>query len=280
MVSIKKGALLCSVAAIYIGLQFGNIAKGSSTGCQNCAVCNGQCTINNKKIAATQTMTLETNPKFYNSIKNQLMEEFNVYSGFMKKELIKNYGSKKADILMNQIKNQYASLIPKIPYIGGEKNTLTENLVSGTVFLSAYKVLKPYKMSVDKIGKMAYSVVTTAFDTYYTKAEKLRMGKQQFSKEYLDSLKAAAIQSQAKKYSGDWVYTLSNVDLKNSKYTINYTQCGIVKFFHEQNADEFTPYMCKLDFAISDECGLGLKRTGTIADGNKQCDFNYNYTGK
>jgi hypothetical protein len=54
----------------------------------------------------------------------------------------------------------------------------------------------------------------------------------------------------------------------------------LAKFFHQQNADEFTPYMCKLDFAISDELGLGLKRTGTIAEGKKQCDFNYNYTGK
>jgi hypothetical protein len=130
----------------------------------------------------------------------------------MKNEITKSYGSKKADILMNQIKNQYVSLIPKLPYIGGEKNSLTENLVSGTVFLSAYKVLKSNKMPLDKIGKMAYSVVTTAFDTYYTKAEKPKMGKQQFTKAYIDSLKAGAAQSQAKKYSGDWVYTVSNVD--------------------------------------------------------------------
>jgi hypothetical protein len=53
------------------------------------------------------------------------------------------------------------------------------------------------------------------------------------------------------------------------------TECAICNFFHIQGADELTPYMCQLDFAVSKALGLGLSRTTTIPESGEKCDFRY-----
>jgi hypothetical protein len=52
-----------------------------------------------------------------------------------------------------------------------------------------------------------------------------------------------------------------------------------VKFFHEQGADEFTPYMCFIDFLMFPAMGIALEREGTIAQGCGRCDFRFRETG-
>ncbi len=42
-----------------------------------------------------------------------------------------------------------------------------------------------------------------------------------------------------------------------------------------QGAEEFAPYVCMSDMALSNALGWGLIRTQTIADGCKTCDFRF-----
>jgi hypothetical protein len=64
-------------------------------------------------------------------------------------------------------------------------------------------------------------------------------------------------------------------DGKKFDYGCDHKECGIVKFFHKQGADELTPYMCKLDFLYSDALDEGLVRTSTIAGGGTVCNFRF-----
>jgi hypothetical protein len=52
-------------------------------------------------------------------------------------------------------------------------------------------------------------------------------------------------------------------------------ECGIRKFYAAQDADEFTPYVCALDFVASDYFGWGLVRTSALAEGGECCDFRF-----
>jgi len=48
----------------------------------------------------------------------------------------------------------------------------------------------------------------------------------------------------------------------------------------DQGAEEFAPYVCMSDIALSDAMGWGLIRTGTLADGCETCDFRFKKGGK
>lgn len=48
----------------------------------------------------------------------------------------------------------------------------------------------------------------------------------------------------------------------------------------EQGAEEFAPYVCMSDIALSDALGWGLIRTEILADSCERCDFRFKKGGK
>ncbi len=56
-------------------------------------------------------------------------------------------------------------------------------------------------------------------------------------------------------------------------FGVNYLQCGNHTFVKRHGGEEFAPYVCMSDIALSDAMGWGLTRTQTLADGCHHCDF-------
>ena len=56
---------------------------------------------------------------------------------------------------------------------------------------------------------------------------------------------------------------------------VDYVACGNYNFVKAQGAEEFAPYVCMSDIALSNALGWGLIRTQTIADGCEYCDFRF-----
>ena len=69
-------------------------------------------------------------------------------------------------------------------------------------------------------------------------------------------------------------------DGENFDFGVDYVGCIIYKFMQDQGAEEFAPYLCISDMALSDALGGGLIRTETIADGSARCDFRFKKGGK
>ena len=88
-------------------------------------------------------------------------------------------------------------------------------------------------------------------------------------------VKKLAEESQKRLYPDNWIATFVEGDGKEFDFGIDYTQCGIVNFLHDQGAPELAPYMCLLDFPHSRLTRTGLVRTMTIAEGYKKCDFRF-----
>lgn len=82
-----------------------------------------------------------------------------------------------------------------------------------------------------------------------------------------------ARRSQERRYSGDWVFERVDGDGMDFDQGRDYTECGIVKFLHAQDADELCPYLCDLDWVAAEVMGYGFKRTKTLAWGCDRCDF-------
>jgi hypothetical protein len=183
------------------------------------------------------------------------------------------FGQNRAKGLVHDIRQEYESLSPDVPYIGGEENIFTEWLTYGVYYLAVYQVLKSLGQTVEQAGRIIYETYETMADY---PAWMLRLvGSLKYGEGYVERLMAAATVSQERRYPGDWVCTFVEGDGKAFDYGLDITECGICKFYHAQGADELAPYMCLSDYVVSQAFGRGLVRYGTIAEGAEACDFRY-----
>jgi hypothetical protein len=101
------------------------------------------------------------------------------------------------------------------------------------------------------------------------------LGKLYMSRLWRARTERKALASQTGVYPGNFVFEVVPGDRPGIEWGINYKECGVVKFFHAQAADEFTPYMCFIDFMMFPAMGITLEREGTIAQGCTHCDFRF-----
>ncbi len=76
-------------------------------------------------------------------------------------------------------------------------------------------------------------------------------------------------------YPGNWAITFIKGNGREFDFGLNYNECGIVKLFHAQDADEFTRFICLTAFPYNKSLGTGLIVTKTIAEGAEKCEFRF-----
>ncbi len=179
-----------------------------------------------------------------------------------------------ADAVVKRAREELNGLFGQLPYIGGDKNELTGNLVQSAGALAFYRAMKERGRTVEEIGEVLYE----GFSSYMARTPGwmvgIYTGLQSMGIRPGD-LEAAAVTSQKQQYPEDWVFSYVKGDGTDFDWGVDYTECGVCKFFHAQGADELTPYLCVLDFPISKTFQMGLARTETLAMGGKRCDFRY-----
>jgi len=205
---------------------------------------------------------------YYNSKKSEFLAQFNEFCERVGVLIEEKYGKNFKEEVMSEIKEEYESIYGELPYIGGEENSLTSDLVGAAESLAFYLVLKRHGKPLKEIGEMAYNAEEQAFKDDPEAVPPMN------NPEFFPYMKYAAEVSLKKRFPGDWVYEFIE---GNDEFDLgmDFTECGIQKLYHEYDADEFAPYLCAMDIPMS-ECGnLGLHRTQTLAEGCERCDFRY-----
>lgn len=205
-------------------------------------------------------MKKQTLENYYTSRRGKLLKDFDKIAKSVRDILISHYGEELTDTTIRETRQEYDALIPQLPYIG-KRNIFLDNLIFSAMFLALYRVLKKYGRTVEESGKIIYEIAEVYHD--------------EVSRFYVRRLRRQAAESQKRHCPEDWVFTLIEGDGKGFDLGIDFTECGIYKFFHAQGADEFTPFLCLLDFPVSKAFGMELVRTATIAQGADKCDFRY-----
>lgn len=205
---------------------------------------------------------------YYKSKKSEFLAQFKEFCERVGVLIEDKYGKNFKEKVMGEIKAEYESIYDQLPYIGGDQNSLTTDLVGAAESLAFYLVLKRHNKPLKEIGEMAYKAEEKAFKDHPEAVPPMN------NPEAIPYMKYAAEMSQKKRFPGNWVYDFLE---GNEEFDLgmDFTQCGIQKLYHEYDADEFTPYQCAMDIIMS-ECGnLGLHRTQTLAEGSDKCDFRY-----
>jgi hypothetical protein len=211
---------------------------------------------------------------YYLSKKSELLKGHDKGTKSLKKILASHFDDDHTNTILMETHQEFESIIPEIPYIGGDENFNTKNLIMASSCLAIYRVLKAHGKSVDEIGKIIYEMCEALVD-YPTFILRL-IGRLKYGKGYEEKIKRWATESQKRQYPGDWVAIFIEGDSIEFDYGFDMTECGIVKFFHAQGADEITPYICvTMDGVFSKAFNRGLVRTMTLAEGYDRCDFRY-----
>lgn len=211
---------------------------------------------------------------YYVAQADRLLRDFDDNLPYFNKILQGDYTDAEIQDIDHEARQHYADLILQLPYIGGETNGLTYNLIQSAWCLGFYQVLKARGRTAEDVGRMLYRMVE-AWGKDYPQGMSRLGGLVETSSLSLDRLKAEAEISQQRRYSEDWVFTAVEGNGDDFDLGVDYTECGICKFFQVQHASELTPYMCLLDFPMSVTSDCGLVRTMTLANGDTKCDFRY-----
>jgi len=257
--------LISTIAVIITSLSHSGKRSShcSSGGCFGCTGCSGN--------AISKT---SVNSSYYIGRKDQLLKTLSEKEKMFRSVLSATASKSTIDQIVNETTSEFVKLVPQIPYIGGDKNPMTEDIEQAAMVLAFYKVESRYGKSVDDVGTTVVTAISQELLKYPKWVMRLNSAKY-FTNSYIQEIRDQAAQSQKKSYSGNWISTYTQGNGKDFDYGYNYQQCAILCYYKEQGVPELTPYLCKLDFLYSDSMDEGLHRTTTLAQGGQYCDFKY-----
>lgn len=216
----------------------------------------------------------EAEEDYYVSRKPELLEGFDELREHTGPVLTARYGAEFSAAINADARREFESLIPEIPYIGGEDNELTDELIQSSMALALHRAMKQRGKSLEETGEVLIQTVE-AMATSYPKLLTRAIGFYGMSGFGQRTMRRAASRSQERAYPADWVFHFVEGDGEEFDHGIDFTECGIVKFFRAQGAEELAPYMCLADYPMSEAFGTGLVRNTTIAGGAERCDFRF-----
>jgi len=216
-------------------------------------------------------------PDNYLFRKNQLMRAFDNSLARVKSYLFSWLGKEQASQFMLEARQEYETLIPRIPYIGNNKLSLSF-FIPTTRYLAMYRALQKQGRTIEDAGRLAFMIGTEEARAIPLIARRI-MGYLWFSPLFTKQIEKRKIRLQQHRYPGESVLNYVKGDGREFDYGVDYIECAVCKFLQAENALELAPYACALDKPVSELMGWGLTRTMTLAEGSPKCDFRFKKDG-
>jgi SAM-dependent methyltransferase len=210
---------------------------------------------------------------YYIARSRKLLREFDRVAGRAGSVFAKRFDPLLAYSIAACAHTEYARIIPQLPYIGGKQNPHTFNLVGAAWFLALHRSMQTHGRSLAETGELCAEMYAAWLDAYPTWLLRLR-GWYTFTLLGQRQIARRAQESQARLYAGDWVFATVPPDHGFGR-GVDFSECGILKFLEAQGATDLMPYLCPLDFIMSERMSLGLVRTATLAGGAPYCNFRF-----
>lgn len=211
---------------------------------------------------------------YYRAHLGKLLKDFDRTSGLIKASLIVRYGLEFASTLEREARREYKTLIPEIPYIKGRRARMLNSFLLITAQeLAVYKAMKQY----DKPPAEAWELCHEALRC---RLAEIPPWKRWVLRRFMFSPLVRAViarraRQQQKVRFGDFEVEYLAGEGSEFDFGVNYLQCGNQIFVEKHGGEEFAPYICMSDIALSEAMGWGLIRTQTLADGCSHCDFRF-----
>ena len=216
---------------------------------------------------------------YYQQHKDKLTNDFSSLMELIDPLLRQRIDAAVAEEISREVYAHYAVILEELPYIGGDDNWLTGNLIKGAMAAAFYLPLKERGLSVDEAGRMFYEAVEQAMSEQLAKPV-VRDHDAEAVQRVRDKELQFAVWTQKREYPYNWVVQYIDCARSNYDYGRDWVECGIVKLHKHYGVEEFSPYLCLIDYLVFRASGQGLRRTQTLAGGDERCDFRINLSSR
>jgi hypothetical protein len=184
------------------------------------------------------------------------------------------FGPAEAAEMRREMRDEYRSLLPQVPHVGGRRNPWSSNLTATAWALAVHRVVQRHGGQAQDTGRVAHDYARN------TVARIPRALRHPLLRPRRARWRRVARRSQQRRYPEDWVVDFVDGAGQPFDFGLDVTQCAIVRFLHVQGADELAPWMCAPDYVLLQGAGVGLTRTKTLAWGCDRCDFRVSLNGR
>ncbi len=213
---------------------------------------------------------------YYRAHQDKLLTDFDRTSELINPLLIDRYGKEFAGSLEREARQQYAQLIPEIPYIkGGRARLLNSFLLITAQELAVYKTMKKYAKAPAEAWELCHQALRLRL-AEIPPWKRWLLKRFMFS-QLVKKVIARRSRQQQKVRFGDFEVEYLIGEGGAFDFGVNYLQCGNLTFVKKHGGEEFAPYVCMSDIALSEAMGWGLIRTQTLADDCPHCDFRFKH---
>jgi hypothetical protein len=187
--------------------------------------------------------------------------------------LTERFGITEATAMRREMLDEYRTLIPQVPDIGGRRNPLARTLAMSAWAVALYRVVLRHGGTAQDAGDVLHRYLQTTVRRIPRPLRFQALGHHRARVEKM------ARRSQQRRYPADWVGQIVDGTGQPFDFGIDWTECGVDKFLRAQGAQEFTPYICALDYVTAEAAGERLTRTKTLSWGCDRCDFRFTHPG-
>jgi len=227
--------------------------------------------------AATHTddKKSDENHHLYGWNQKKLIQTFEDTNNGARQYLAARYKNKKlAKDITDKASSEFKILVVELPNIGGESNIDVDFIPIAAWHLSYYRAMKPHGKTAEDVGRMIYDLNQVVWN-HYPKPKAKMSCSAIFSEKHQEKLKKWAKNTQKREYPANWKMEYVSGENENFDFGYNYTHCGVCLYLKAYDAIELAPYVCLNDFIESKALDTGLRRTKTIATGDKVCNFRF-----
>ena len=216
---------------------------------------------------------------YYVSRKPKMLKDFDKTANLVRNSVVASYGSDFADTIYQETRQEYEALIPQLPYIEGIRGSMLNSFLRITAQeLALYKAMKKQGKTAGEAWEICHEALRLRMKQF-PKIKRWLLARFMFSSLVKKIARKRAEKGQQIK-TGDFEVKFVIGDGEEFDFGVDYVACGNYKFVLDQGAEEFAPYVCMSDIALSNALGWGLIRTETLADGCERCDFRFKKGGK
>ena len=215
---------------------------------------------------------------YYTPRKADLLRDFDHTAELVKDTVVSRYGKDFAETLYQDMREEYARLIPHIPHIEGFRARVLNTFLLGSAQeLAVYKGMKKHGKTAEEAWEICHEALRLRM-ARYAPIKRWLLKRVMFSGVIKGRFRQRAAEGQLHRFGDFQVrYVMGNGE--DFDVGVDYVACGIHTFLQEHGGEEFAPYVCMSDIALSDAMDWGLIRTETLADGCQRCDFRFKKGG-
>jgi len=152
--------------------------------------------------------------KYYTNLKDELLKQYDDEARTWSPFVFGQYGEINAWRTLQDARKAFEELIPQIPYIGGDENTLTAGLIESVRYLAFYLAMKKHGKTAEEAGKILYDAILARLD----KPQKSAPGKKMAKGQFIEQQRQRTAKNAALKFPGNFVCAFVEGDGKTFDY--------------------------------------------------------------